>query len=743
MGTKSLSVAYRHIDSLSCLLFTAEHGLYRLTIESNASKYDWKSLYLCSNLFGNVDPRTGPWDFNLLDNNRPLLPAYWVWLDGKKLGLWYVNRPSVAQIQTKRFKGELGFKIQESGKHELRLEPYQPFEIEWDNVLLEHEWEDTWEPQQICEPAAKLFPDTMPQNILTEYFHASVNWAKSEFDFDKWGVSGLQLPIQIAAWHWLKDKEALQKASAAIEYYLSLSAWGNQKEDGYGHNGDMGAAKLLCGMAVVLRWLPKKLEHLRNRLIEKIKMQGNLFLEQTLLHRGHWGGAILQDNGYQSLIWFATAAYICKGLIENAEEWLAFIVPRTKRCFAAMPTDGVVAATNYHTLATYIDHIIIFRELHLLATGIDVYQNKCISSIPSTTRVLCVSERSLSPSLPEFAGLTHYEKGFGLLAHPSPLGDLMPYDGAVGFFAQMSDDADAQWLLEQILCRHKRRQKLYPFYDGHLQKNWLWAMLFFRPKECNKPPLSVVKKQKEPMESSDITTDWFKDSGVAALRLHGSLVVSKCGAPTSLTSYKNTTNCTDRMCFAPLAGNFVFIHKGRKILHGTNSRYRIRTLHGNVLLVDGRGQRDDIGMPMSQPDAPYYGEKILGILDNKGVEMDITPAYDNLLYYTRTIGLSGKGIFWLQDRVMTDKPRQFTWLFHSYKRNPWQMIENGKWELCVDRHLYCVEAKIEEHDFTTGVRLTPAVWSFPGNDAELCHHLAIEPIKPVTSISLSLRVTPG
>ena len=716
--------------TLRCTLPT---GLYCMTANVDGRAFDWESLYLNLNSCGNVDERTGPWDFHLTDNFRPLLPAYWVFLDGRKLGLWYINRPSVDQIEQRCFYGELGFRVEQDGEHELRFEPFHRFNVEWASVFVQPEQYDKWEPpaRLAHDPAESLrLPDTMPANRFTQAYLHSVRFAKGDFDFDRWGVGGFQLPILLSAWHWSKDATALEIARQSVERYLTLPAWGNPKEDGYSHNGDMGAAKLLFGLAIALRWLPDELFHLRDRIVQKLKYQGDVFLEQALLHRGYWGGAIQQDHGFQSFTWFATAAYLCWGVIESANDWLAFALPRMRRSIDALPMDGVVPCTCYHVLATYVDKLVLYRELHRSATGQDIYEHPALASIPCAARAMCVPE----PAAENFP-LSSHDTGLRL-AHPSPLGDLWPFEGAVGFLAQQTGNADAAELVDIILSSRRLLEPRYPFWEGHLHKNWLWALLF-----CDKPRHSST-----PVPHNDIRTaretNWFKDSGVVATRSGGSLVVIKCGAPTSINAYKKTTNGHDRMCFAPLAGNFVYVHGSRKVLHSTDSRYRIYTAHGNVMLVDNKGQQGDAGMPMSQPDAPYHGERILQA-EHGRVEMDLSPTYTLLTRYTRRLELDDRGALVLTDSVSAETPRRLSWLFHTYQRNPWHRVGPATWELHVDGEVYQVDCDLQDAAFETEIRTTHAVWSYPDNAREQCHHLVIRTIDPVAQAILSFRLTPG
>ncbi len=108
------------------LAFAAPPGLYQFSIVVDAGAFDWEELYVNLELFNNQGQRTGPWDFDITNNNVPLVPAYWVYLDGRKLGLWYCQRVSLEDMAEKRFRGNMAFYLAEAGEHEpaLRAVPF-------------------------------------------------------------------------------------------------------------------------------------------------------------------------------------------------------------------------------------------------------------------------------------------------------------------------------------------------------------------------------------------------------------------------------------------------------------------------------------------------------------------------------------------------------------------------------------------------------------------------------------------
>ncbi len=693
-----------------------EPGLYALTVEADARQFAWEDLYIVFNWYGNKDQRTGPWDFNETQDNRPVMPAYWVVLDGRRLGLWYFNRLSVEQVAQQRCRGELGFRITHPGRHRLEFIPYRPFAIEWTQVHLLPEPHDRLQPMDDLpsDLIGRLLPPVMPDNRFTQGFRDSVAFAKQQVNTKR--NSGFQLPILAAAWRWTGDAEASAAARQVIQRYLDLPVWGNPREDGYGHNGDMAAATPLFGMAVALRWMGDELADLRPRILAKLEKQGDTFLEMAWLHRGYWGGSILQDHGFVSFAWFACAAYCLHDILPAARHWLAFAVPRMQRTLAAMPRDGVVPATSYHRIWMYVDKLVLFRELHLLATGHDIHQHEAIRAIPRAARACFVPQRLA-------------------FAFPSSRGDFTLFDGAQAFLAQLAQDDDAAWLLDQFFADENLHRARPPYNEWHFQKDWLWALLFAQSRQ-------PVDPQKSSFTNVKAETHWFKDSGVGVVRAAASLLVAHCGPPCSGTSYEHATCVCDRMVLAPLDGSFVYVHEGRRVLHTAEGDYRQGTEVGNMLLVDGHGQRGDIGMPMSYPDFKYHGQRILDVSETT-VEMDLAPAYRGLHRYTRSVALEATGALWLQDIVVPASRRTLCWRFQTYQCNLWLPLRRGVWQLSVDDHPYHVAVSVDGADYDDRIEQTLTVWGYVNdNDDQWCHHLAVIVSPQTEPVALRLHITP-
>ena len=121
------------------------------------------------------------------------------------------------------------------------------------------------------------------------------------------------------------------------------------------------------------------------------------------------------------------------------------------------------------------------------------------------------------------------------------------------------------------------------------------------------------------------------------------------------------------------AGHFAFSIDQTPLLASPPGGYRLHTFLGNVLLVDGRGQRDDVGYPMSIPSWTDHGAEILAAdweeaAGTGHVRLDLQPAYPDdlgmLLYHRDLILTAGRRIL-CRDRVAFTEPRRLAWLFHA------------------------------------------------------------------------------
>ncbi|MFW6039369.1 MAG: hypothetical protein ACOC9P_02715, partial [bacterium] len=315
--------------------FHAGAGLYQLSVIVDASEYNWEQTYVNLYEFHNKGQRTGPWDFEL-HTNRPLIPAYWVHLDGRRLGMWFFQRVSLEDIAHKRFRGNTAFQIEKAGEHELKLVPYQPLGVRWISVKLEVDPEDGLEP---LPASLKTASGNVPSSHWTtsEYWqgqqhklettHAAYRQplrGAAEFALtrehpghDQRVNPALDIPLLVAGERLGLIEGGIARAIELIDESVARPHWGKSNEDGYGHNGDMGAALLMRSLAWAIHIISAQElgDARREQLLAKLAYQGDRFLEQALLTRDYWGGSLRQDHGWRSIWSFATAALLLHGIV--------------------------------------------------------------------------------------------------------------------------------------------------------------------------------------------------------------------------------------------------------------------------------------------------------------------------------------------------------------------------------------------------------------------------------------------
>jgi len=731
-------------------------GLYHLRVDGDGREFNWEELYIVLNIYNNKNQRTGPWDFNLLEANRPVLPAYWVYVNRRKIGLWYFNRPSDAQIKAKHFKGEASFWIKEAGEHEFRFEPYREFNLTWaktdfgvepddkllDKLTLRPEANRGFQRLFNAERLAKLVSRLSdPAFSYRALFQETVAWAKKPHtetrDSAKTGdeklhhklvaksYNSMPLPVLAADYLLTGNKESLGFARTVIEYVLSLKAWGNPREDGYGHNGDMGAAQVIMDMTFALNLLADALEKpLLDRMLARIETQGDTFLEMALLHRGYWGGSILQDHGFCSFSWLSTAAYALLGWTPKAEQWLRFCLPRMQRTLNALPTDGVVPQTSYHLLFLYTDKVVLFRELHRQATGEDIFERPALRNVP---------KYAFDSYVPET----------GQSLHASCRADLTRFYGGHPFLDQMArsfDDRHAAWLSREYVRLVNSRGLYHGVQEQAMFAMTLWAALLWEPVNL---PAPVRPKR---------TLTWFKDTGAILFRdePRGVLFSARCGPPHGLNAYRNTNGPCDRLSLGSMSGMFAITKHGLPLLQNAEGGYKIRTELANVVLVDGQGQLGDHAPPMSLPDAPYGGEHIADAqLDpNSGrgrALMLLTNAYDpalGLTNYTREFFFEPDGRIRLVDKIASSQPHRFTWLFHTYKSHPITRKGDGAFTIQNKTEMLQLGVARSSSPLRDTTEDTLVVWAYVNeNQDETFHHLAFETREPVREVNVEFVLT--
>ena len=110
-------------------------------------------------------------------------------------------------------------------------------------------------------------------------------------------------------------------------------------------------------------------------MIDKLRLQGNRFLNLALLNRDYWGGSLQQDHGWKSLFGFGDAALHLLGILPEAQLWAAYVIPRLRRSVKVVPRDGVIPWSSYCSMFLYLDEPTAYRQALLALTGKDIFDD--------------------------------------------------------------------------------------------------------------------------------------------------------------------------------------------------------------------------------------------------------------------------------------------------------------------------------------------------------------------------------
>jgi hypothetical protein len=640
-------------DGAKLVSFTADPGLYQFSLFLDAARFDWESLYQVLNVHQNVNERTGPWDFDLM-TARPLVPSYWIYLDGEKLGLWYVQRVSLEDVANKRFRGRFAFDVRSAGAHELKLAPFRPAQVEWLAARLESDPEDRldWSVQAV-RPVSALpvaawarpeFWELQKRKLETTHqayrapLQALFDWVR------KGGAYNYEsIPALVAAWRMDGQAAARDKALAIVDEMIALPAWGRPAEDVYGHNGDIGGAAMLRSMAWAYHMIGDDLGAARReRLLKKLAYQGEVFWVQILLMRDYWGGSLLQDHGRKAVHDFGTAAMCMWGVVPEADRWVAYLVPRIQRGLDAAPLDGVIPGSSYFSLSMYTDPIMFYRDLLLARTDLDLAAHPSLRDISA------------------FVLDTVDEDGSGMLETEQ---DRIPLAGGALFAETMASkrrDAAAADLSRLLLRHYKEALEKFPV---PASSGILWGFLAHDP--------AIHALASPPRKAAALT--WYRDSGFVHYRNAdaGVALSVKCGPWLGYHASSLATGPCDMMEVLPGAGHFSLFLKGRPMMASPDTGYSLHSAVRSILLIDGQGQIGDVGYPMSIPSQPPRGVHVEQVMWNEAagtgiIRLDLKAAYPaelGVTHYTREFHVESGRRISCRDYVVLSQPRKLSWLF--------------------------------------------------------------------------------
>lgn len=735
---QSVPVTSAPDGSLACEVMLPAAGLYQLSVIADAAGFNWDELYIELNLFHNQGQRTGPWDFDLLHQNAPLVPSYWVAVDGKRLGLWFFQRVSLEDIVAKRFRGRMAFHVGTGGRHTLRLVPYRQMAITWLSATLEPDPEDTLVPAACdaaawvrnCPAAAWARPDywqalkaklETTHALYREPLQKLFAWLRRKLAQNQPLRAEDILPLLVLH-HLDGDPQALPAALASADAAVALPHWGNPKEDGYSHNGDMGAMANLRALSWAWHSLRDHLgEERRERLRAKLALQGERFFELALLNRDYWGGSVLQDHGKKSLDGFATAALNLLGIVPAAEIWAAYALPRCRRVLAALPRDGAIPFSSYFNLSLYADELTHLRT-HLLAlNGQDLFDEAPVHAIID---YLCdVVREKDGRMLVSPVGCVEFVGGNAFLNHMA----IKYHDGRAARL-QLLNLQTAEFAFSHPVLEHA-------FYHGAL-----WGFLTYSPEV---PPVAKLPAAR-PLQL-------FEDSALANYRDPAAdITLSVHSGPwLGYHAYRRARGPCDRMEMVVGPGHFILARDGRALLVTPDGGYRLRTATRSCLLIDGQGPIGDVGYPMSIPSFKHPGDEITdtrwdAATGSGSIRLELGPAYGNfpdLAEYTRTFLVEAGRRIVCRDRVVLSRPHRLSWHFQGLQENgldsvgPLQFLFGGA-------KGFRLEAQTAGLALTASVQPTEVVYSYSSQAGfKPFVHARFETPEPVTAASVDFVFT--
>ncbi|MCG3150353.1 MAG: hypothetical protein PCFJNLEI_03836 [Verrucomicrobiae bacterium] len=699
--------------------FKAFPGLCQFSVVADAREFNWDELYTVLNDWHGINgERTGPWDFHLFEQSRPLVPSYWVTINGKKIGLWFFQRVSIEDIAAKRFRGRMAFYVPNASETVVELQPYRPVQIRWLAATLERDPEDRLDLMPDVRgigPAAQWADTGFWEKRRQELATTHAMYREPLQRAFEWILKSAYQPSHVlmltAAYRMENNAAYREKLFTVLDEAIARPHWGNPKEDGYSHNGDMGAAASLFALAWAWHALSAELgDERRAKLKAKLALQGDRFFHLTLLNRDYWGGSVMQDHGRISIPLFGVAALHLLGVVPDAPLWVQYIIPRVRRAVHAMPRDGVIPISSYCNLPSYLDHQTWFRDTLLALTGQDLFDE--------------------GPFLPviDYINATLRPEDFVTIIDMGPL----PFLGGNAFLNRMATkygDARAAFL-QAVAVKSPPIKFSHPVQEEAFYNGALWGFLSYDPRV---PPVAELPAAK-PLA-------FFQDSGLAYHRNPQKDVTFavRCGPWLGYHAYRHAQGPCDRMGMgvAPGPGHFTIARGHTYLLTTPDTGYKLRATVKSCLLVDGGGQYDDVGYPMSIPSKRDRGEEIQfakwdDATQTGWVRLNLAPAYRDELQmavYYRDFLIHPDRLI-CRDQVVLNDPHQLAWLFQGNRETGIELVgavcRFGK-DAPID-----LTARPAGFELQARIQQTPVVWSYSsGSGFKPFDHVRYEATQPL------------
>ena len=705
-------------------------GIYRVSVLFDAARFNWERLYIPMDRFGNTGQRTGPWDFDF-EGARPLTPAWWVAVDGQRIGLVCSPRPSPGELRRRRLRLNFCFEVRRAGRTRVEMSPYALHDLTWLSFQIapavEQAPADVSLPTPVSDASLaghqarrqvwRRWKDTIdaPASRYAALVPRAIEAAKTPF-------ARASEALQMLAFAHLAygDDEARRLLVDGVRRFVEMPHWGNPRPDGYGHDADMSAAAIIDPLSFVYHWAADALEAagLREPLRDKLRLQMQRFYDLLLLWEDYWGGSLLQDHGHRSVGRFGAAAANMLGTLDEAPHWFAFAVHRMQRVLDALPNDGGMPFTSYIKVQLYVDDMATWRDALRHATGRDIFERPLFAQVidfvvnrldETTMDVMCAISR----------------------------GDRKDFDGGWGFFnaiAECVGDRRAARLTELLVERHLR--------GGPVPLRPVTTLLAAIGHESGVEPAPLAP---EPF-------DVRLDTGMINYRPtgRGVNVSMRCVAPPAISSHYRTFCPCDRAVEAPLEGHFTVSVAGRTLLLTAEGGYRQHSRLGCVLLIDGAGPfGGDDEYPMGSFDTTFRGACIEAARHDPAdgtayVRMRLDPAYPReaqLVRYYREFLLRPDGML-CRDRVVSTAEHEYGWYFHTYASRSIDPGDDNAVRITDGDASLVLQARALESPVAVDRGVTEVVWSYSNeNHDETFAHLHYRTTKPCRVLTAEFEVT--
>jgi Domain of unknown function (DUF4962) len=736
-GTERVPVTWEDDHAFS---FTRhlQPGIYTVGVYADLADFDWDSLYQPMTKHGNTGQITGPWDFHLYNGFQPLIPTWRVEIDGREVGLFYFPRPTLRDMDTKTGRGEFAFEVAEAHDVSIVCRPHMDFALKplaltletsafdrfvdqpWAAKGLDANWAWAMGQGANMSATAERIRGTGMECLLSE----GVTYFRDR-DMSTSALKALgeeALPIFALGWRLLGDEDCLDRTKEMIRALLELPAWGNQKKYGYAHNGDMHAGMILYCLALVYNWLQDDLgDGLKSALLERLERQGDIFLEQQLLHVHYWGGAVAQDHGFRSTSMFLFGALALLGHTERAAHWLRFLVPRFERTLAVLPDDGCAPFTTYQQLFNTYHNTADVAIALKYASGRDVLTLPALRNAPDYV-LASLDEESMTCARGPFL----YEYSFFLA------------------LAGGRDASRARYLVKLLEeAYHKRNYHFRPeeaFRHDRVYNNLKTCLFLYD---------ATLASEARP-ETPALTH--FPDGGAVYYQSPNSrLQVSARCFPMTASFHATGTDQTgsDNIMLNPDAGAFSVSVGVTGLIQSIGAGYRAGSHLSNVALIDGQGQIGDIGSPMSLNLDRWTGARIQQCTTSDcgrtgRARINLAPAYPAELgvrTYTRDLEFL-EDLVRVRDTILCKDAHQFEWHFQMSDNR--QVAQEGAdvYRICFSES--AVRLRFTGPGLSAALAPTEVVWSYSNvNNDKAFKHLNIHTTEARNAICVEFEVSVG